>query len=169
MSIATLSQRIAQATRTPLAVGADLLELAIRFYVAKVFFLSGLTKIRDWSTTLALFHDEYHVPLLPPDVAAALGAFGELAFPVFLVAGLGTRFAALGLSFVNAVAVISYWQVLSSAAPALAQHAFWATLLLVILFHGPGRISLDAWILRGGAGAPDARTLPRGDQLTATR
>ena len=60
-----------------------------RLYVAQVFFLSGLTKLRDWGTTVALFTDEYHVPLLSPQVAAALGTAGELALPVLLVLGLG--------------------------------------------------------------------------------
>jgi putative oxidoreductase len=135
--------RLAERARPLLAVGADLVDLAIRLYVARVFFLSGLTKIRDWSSTLALFHDEYHVPLLPPAVAAPLGTFGELVFPVFLALGLGTRFAALGLTFVNVMAVVSYWSFLSTAEAALAQHVFWGTLLLVTLFHGGGRISLD--------------------------
>ena len=54
------------------------LDLAIRLYIADVFFAAGLTKIRDWDSTQALFREEYHVPLLPPDVAAMLGAFGEL-------------------------------------------------------------------------------------------
>jgi putative oxidoreductase len=132
--------------RTPLAIGADLLDLAIRLYVGRAFLLSGLQKIRNWDNTLALFHDEYHVPLLPAGVAAVLGTFGELVFPVFLVLGLGTRFAALGMSFVNAMAVVSYWHVLSTLEPALAQHFFWGTLLLVTLFHGPGRLSIDHWL-----------------------
>ena len=51
-----------------------LLALGLRLYVARVFLLSGLTKIQDWSVTLALFENEYHVPLLSPSVAAALGA-----------------------------------------------------------------------------------------------
>lgn len=78
-----------------------------RLYLAQVFFLSGLTKLRDWETTVALFTDEYHVPLLSPPVAAALGTAGELALPVLLVLGLGGRLSALGLFVVNFVAVIS--------------------------------------------------------------
>ena len=53
--------------------------LAARLYVAQVFWLSGLTKIRDWDTTLALFENEYQVPLLSPAVAAWMGTGGELA------------------------------------------------------------------------------------------
>jgi putative oxidoreductase len=143
MSFSSLLTRITDLARTPLAVGGDLIDLALRIYVGKVFFLSGLVKIRDWDSTLALFSDEYHVPVLPPPIAAVLGTFGELVFPVFLVLGLGTRFAALGLTLVNIMAVVSYWHVLSTLEPALAQHFLWGTLLLVTLFHGPGRISID--------------------------
>ena len=35
-----------------------LLLLGFRLYVARVFLLSGLTKVRDWSITLALFTDD---------------------------------------------------------------------------------------------------------------
>jgi putative oxidoreductase len=125
---------------------ANVLNLAIRVYLAQVFFSSGLTKLRDWETTLALFQDEYHVPFVSPAIAAAMGTFGELVFPCFLVLGLGSRFAALGLSLVNVMAVVSYWHVLSMAEPALAQHINWGVLLLVILLHGPGAWSLDHWV-----------------------
>ena len=134
--------------RTWLNSGANVLDLAIRVLVARDFFMSGLTKIRDWDTTLALFQDEYHVPVLPPELAAIGGTFGELFFPVLLVLGLGTRFAAVGMSLVNVMAVVSYWHVLKDLEPALAMHVTWAILLLVSLFHGPGKISLDAWIWR---------------------
>ena len=55
--------------------------LLTRAYLAQVFFLSGLTKLRDWETTLALFTDEYRVPLLSPAVAAVTGTAGELVLP----------------------------------------------------------------------------------------
>ena len=114
--------------------------LLARGYVAQVFFLSGLTKLRDWSVTIALFQDEYKVPLLPPEVAAMLGTFGELALPVLLLLGLGGRFAALGLLVVNAVAVIS----LSDIAPAaLQQHITWGVLLGALAVYGPGKWALD--------------------------
>src|SRR5881628_931209 len=77
-----------------LGVGAPLADLGVRLFVAAVFFQSGLTKIANWSSTLSLFENEYAVPLLPPQVAAFLGTGVELFFPVLLVLGLGTRFAA---------------------------------------------------------------------------
>lgn len=118
-------------------------QLGARLYVAQVFFMSGLTKIHDWDTTLALFADEYQVFLLPPPVAAVMGTAGELVLPVLLLLGLGGRFAALGLSVVNAVAVLSLAEI---APAALQQHVFWGSLLLALVLWGPGKWSLDRLI-----------------------
>jgi putative oxidoreductase len=115
-------------------------QLLARLYLAKVFFLAGLTKVRDWDITLALFTDEYHVPLLSPTLAAWLGTGAELLLPVLLVLGMGGRVAALGLFVLNAVAVISLGDV---AEAALQQHLFWGSLLLALLLWGPGRWSVD--------------------------
>ncbi|OWQ92327.1 hypothetical protein CDN99_07340 [Roseateles aquatilis] len=127
----------------------DVVALTARWYVGMAFLMSGLTKIRDWDTTLALFQDEYHVPLLPPEAAAWLGTGGELLLPVLLMLGLGGRFAALGLSVVNVIAVFS----LTDIAPAaLIQHQLWGALLIVLAVFGPGRGAIDAairaWLIR---------------------
>jgi putative oxidoreductase len=117
-----------------------LAQLLARLYIARVFFLSGLTKIHDWGTTLALFNDEYHVPLLPPELAAYMGTGGELGLSVLLAFGLFGRFAALGLFILNIVAAISLPDIADAA---LQQHQFWGSLLLALLLWGPGRWSLD--------------------------
>ena len=51
--------------------------LAARLYVTDVFWRSGWLKATSWESTLGLFRDEYHVPLLPPELAAVVGTFGE--------------------------------------------------------------------------------------------
>lgn len=137
---------LADRSRTLLSALAHVLDLGIRLHVAYAFFLGGLTKIRDWDTTLLLFRDEYRVPVISPEAAAALGAFGELALPPLLALGLASRFAAAGMSAVNVFAVVSYWYVLKDMEAALAQHFYWGLLLLVTLLHGPGKLSLDALI-----------------------
>lgn len=114
--------------------------LAARWYVAGVFFRSGLSKLRDWDSTLALFADEYHVPLLSPTVAAFLGTGAELVLPVLLVLGLFGRPAAAGLAALNVVAVISLMDVPDAA---LMGHVFWGSLLFALLLWGPGPLSLD--------------------------
>ena len=111
-----------------------------RVSVGWAFFAAGLTKLRDWDTTRALFADEYRVPLLSSELAAVAGTAGELVLPVLLVAGLAGRFAAAGLSVVNIVAVISLAEI---APAALQQHQFWGSLLIAVLLWGPGRWSLD--------------------------
>lgn len=121
--------------------------LAARLYVAQVFFLSGLTKLRDWSATTALFNDVYQVPLLPPALAAYLGTAGELVLPVLLVLGLAGRFAGAGLFVVNAMAVLSL--AADDFTPAAqAQHALWGVLALAIALWGSGRWSVDKWAIR---------------------
>jgi putative oxidoreductase len=122
-----------------------LAQLAARLYVAQVFFLSGLTKLRDWETTLLLFEDEYQVPLLSPAVAAFMGTAGELVLPVLLVLGLAGRFAAAGLFVVNIVAVLSLAEIPPAA---LQQHQFWGSLLLALVLWGPGRWAVDALLAR---------------------
>ncbi len=138
-------------TRLPASLGTltshlqSLALLGARLYVAQVFFLSGLTKLRDWSSTLALFQDIYQVPLLPPVLAAWLGTSGELVLPVLLALGLAGRFAGAGLFVVNLVAVLSLSaDDLSPAAQ--AQHALWGVLALAVVLWGAGRWSADRLI-----------------------
>ena len=127
---------------------APLAALAARVYIAQVFFLAGLTKLRDWDTTLLLFTEEYQVPLLSPGMATVAGTAGELLLPMLLLMGFAGRFAALGLSLVNAVAVIS----LSDIAPAALQlHITWGVLLGALVFHGMDRWSVDHWRSRAPA------------------
>ena len=117
--------------------------LLARLYIAQVFFASGLTKLRDWDITVALFTDEYHVPLLSPAWAAALGTAGELVLPVLLVLGLAGRSSALGLFVVNAVAVIALAEI---APAAMQQHVFWGSLLAGLAIYGLGPWSADRWL-----------------------
>jgi putative oxidoreductase len=124
----------------------SLLLLGTRLYVAWQFLKSGWLKVTDWETTLFLFQNEYHTPLLPPAVAAVAGTFGELVFPALLVLGSLTRYAAAGLFAVNVVAVVSYAHVLTTEGfeAALGQHYLWGFMLLVLVTFGSGRWALDS-------------------------
>lgn len=145
---AGLTTRVIHAARAVihgLDAMSPLVDLAVRLYVASVFFQSGLTKLASWSTTLSLFENEYAVPFLSPEVAAYLGTTIELCFPVLLVLGLGTRLAAFALFCFNIVAALSYPDLGEAG---LKDHRVWGLLLLVILLHGPGWLSLDGLIGR---------------------
>ena len=125
--------------------GSPLLLLYIRCYVAWVFLKAGLFKINDWELTLTLFEYEYAVPFLPFELAAYLATFGELVFPIFLIAGLGTRFFAIALSIVNIMAVVAYYTTLAKGA-GLVWHYLWGSMLLTNIIYGGGFLSVDQWI-----------------------
>lgn len=136
----------------------SLLLLATRLYVSWQFLKSGWLKLTDWDTTLFLFQEEYHTPLLSPAVAAVAGTFGELFFPALLIVGLLGRYAAAGLFVVNVVAVASYAHVLLADGfeAALGQHYLWGFMLLVLIVFGSGRWAVDSLVgsrSRPGLGA----------------
>jgi len=148
---AALEQRLATLAG-PLAAP---FALATRLYVGWVFVKSGALKVGDWGQTLSLFETEYHVPLLPPQLAAYAGAGGELLFGALVILGLVGRGAALGLFAVNALAFISYRHVLlqDGFEAAVGQHVLWGFMLLLLAVHGPGRWSLDGLLAGPGRGA----------------
>ena len=114
--------------------------LFARLYIAMIFFKSGLTKIRDWESTLMLFEYEYQVPVLSPLVAAWAGTIGELVLPVLLAFGLLTRLSAIGLLMVNIIAVMSLAEISPAA---LNEHMLWGYLLLTISLLGAKKLSVD--------------------------
>lgn len=119
----------------------DLLLLVARLGIASVFFLSGRTKVDGilhiTDATYDLFESEYHVPLLPPDIAAHAATYSEHLFSILLVLGLFTRFSAL--AFLGMTAVIEIF-VYPDAWPT---HLSWAGLLLPLIARGGGRFGLD--------------------------
>lgn len=133
--IARIHQRVTDAVpEWPLA-------LLLRVGIATPFFLSGRTKV-DGLLTLSpsthyLFAEEYHVPLLPPDVAAYMATYAEHALPILLVLGLLTRPAAIGLLLMTAVIQVF---IISTGWPT---HLLWAGPLIYLIARGPGAASLD--------------------------
>lgn len=120
-----------------------------RFWIAKIFFLSFLTKITDWGATIVLFKYDYTVPLLSPVVAAYIGTAAELILPILLILGLGGRFFIFTFFVYNIVCVVSFhflWT--AQGAAGLNEHINWGLLLMLLMFHGSGRFSLDYLIHR---------------------
>lgn len=114
--------------------------LFIRFWMAKIFWYSGLTKISSWQATLFLFKDVYKVPFIPPEMAAYSSTFFELSCPVLLLLGFATRLATLPMLAMTAVIEFTYLN--------LIDHTYWAILLALILFYGPGTLSLDHYLCK---------------------
>jgi putative oxidoreductase len=124
------------------AVSYTWLALPLRFAVATVFWNSAMVKLANWDTTLALFSDEYQVPLIPPEIAAYIAVTIELTTPVFLALGLMTRFAAFVLLGMTTVIEIFVYPL------AWPTHIQWAAMLLVLLCRGAGALSLDHLLWR---------------------
>jgi putative oxidoreductase len=96
-----------------------------------------LNKIASWDLTVQLFADEYKVPVLSPDFAAAMSATFEIGCSILLILGLGTRLATLPL--LGMIAVIQTFVY----PHAYAEHLTWASILLFLLTRGGGPLSAD--------------------------
>jgi putative oxidoreductase len=120
----------------------SLLAIPARLAIAQVFWSSFLTKIQNWDSTVALFEDEYKLPLLSPDAAAHLTSAIEATTSILLVLGLLTRPVALLLLGMTAyIEAFIYPQ-------AWPTHIQWAAMLVFLLCRGPGKLSLDYLIKR---------------------
>jgi putative oxidoreductase len=119
--------------------------LAARIFPAAVFWQSGQTKVAGFHlkpSAIALFQNEYQLPLIDPTIAAYASAFSEHFFPILLVIGLATRFSALALLFMTGVIEIFVYP------DAWPTHGVWATCFLLVIARGPGSLSLDRLIAR---------------------
>lgn len=132
--------------------------LAMRLVIFKVFWFSVQTKITGltiggqhfafWNvtdSTFLLFDFEYGIPLIPSELAAYLGTFGEFFLAIMLLLGLMTRFAALGLFVMTMVIQFfvypdAWWTV----------HVYWVLPLLYLMKNGGGLLSLDRIICKRG-------------------
>jgi putative oxidoreductase len=130
----------------------ELLLLVGRFAIAAVFFLSGRTKVEGVLTVtdsaVELFRSEYALPLVDPSLTAHAAAYAEHFFPVLLVLGLFTRFAALGLLGMTAVIQTFVYP------DAWSTHLTWAAILLWLVGRGPGWLSLDRLLKLDGGRVP---------------
>jgi putative oxidoreductase len=121
----------------------SLLALLGRLAIGLVFWNSGRTKVDGWDIfhvnekTLFLFQEEYRLPYLTPGLAAMMAQMAEHIFPVLLILGLATRFSALALFIMTLVIEIFVYP------GAYVVHGTWATILLMLMKYGPGKISLD--------------------------
>ena len=131
----TLVQTIVQKLN---AIPYSAIALIARAATFSVFFRSGTQKLSDWSSTLLLFQNEYHVPILPPNVAAYLAASLELGGSTLVLVGLFTRASITALLGMTAVIELFVYPM------AWPDHIQWLAFMFILLARGPGRISLDA-------------------------
>ncbi|WP_441004979.1 DoxX family protein [Sinorhizobium arboris] len=132
-------------------VPASLAQLALRLALAVPFWRSGMGKWDGFlelnDVALLLFTSEFqlHLPGGPypfpaPAVTAFIVACAEVLLPIFLVLGLATRLAALGLLAMTIVIQFTIpdgWPI----------HLTWAAMALGVIAAGAGRLSLDHWLM----------------------
>ncbi len=140
-------------------VPVSLVAFIARFSIAAVFWNSGQTKIEGFvvnlvsgevslgwprlsASALALFEDEYKLPLLSPAIAAPMAALAEHVLPLLLLIGLATRLSAFGLLGMTLVIQLFVYP------GAYATHGTWAAVLLYLMAGGPGVLSVDHWLAR---------------------
>ncbi len=136
------------------AIPYSLIALAARIFPAAVFWMSGETKVEGWhlkASAITLFREDYHLPLVDPVIAAHAAAVAEHLFPILLVLGLASRFAAFSLLFMTAVIEIFVYP------DAWPTHGVWATCFLIVISRGPGLFSLDHLIARAFGCATPAK------------
>lgn len=117
-----------------------LIALITRISVGGVFWQSGQTKLEGWrmsASAIELFRNEYQLPLIDPTVAAYLATTAEHLFPVLLVIGLATRFAAFALLVMTLIIELFVYP------DAWPTHGTWAACFLMLMTRGPGVISVD--------------------------
>jgi putative oxidoreductase len=122
-----------------------LVALITRISIAGVFWQSGRTKMDGWRVSdlaIELFRSEYRLPVIDPLIAAYLAALAEHVFPVMLVVGIATRFAATALLVMTLVIQIFVYP------DAWPTHGTWAACFLILMTRGPGIVSLDHLIAR---------------------
>jgi putative oxidoreductase len=122
------------------AVPYDVIALIARAATFSVFIRSGTQKLSDWSSTLLLFQNEYHTPVLPPVVAAYAATALELGCSSLILVGLLTRVSTLLLLGMTATIQLFIYP------DAWPTHIQWLAFMIVIVLRGPGRLSLDALI-----------------------
>lgn len=137
----------------------SLIALIGRFSIAAIFWKSGQTKIQGFvfdivagefqfgmprlsDSVIDLFRDEYHLPLIAPELAAPIAAFAEHLFPLLILIGLATRFSAIALLVMTLTIQLLVYP------DAYPTHGVWATVLLFLVAKGPGVFSLDHLIAR---------------------
>jgi putative oxidoreductase len=142
-AIAGLKRLVLGAIAAAECIPYSLIALSARIFPAAVFWQSGQTKVNNWTVTdsaIFLFREEYRLPIIDPVLAAYLAAFAEHLFPVLLVLGLATRFAAFALLVMTLVIQIFVYP------GAWPTHGTWIACFLLLVARGPGAISLDRFL-----------------------
>lgn len=151
------------------ASGEYVWPLLLRLFMAWEFWESGITKLRgqNWFADIpwASWQQGFPWPFdkLPLDLNWQLATWGEIVFSLLILFGLFTRFAAVSLIVITAVATAAVhwpaeWSSLEELWKGYAITAkgfgnfklalIFIVMLLPLVFHGGGKLSLDHVLLK---------------------
>ncbi len=116
------------------------IELAIRIWIAKLFFVFGMLQLMHWQSMLELASQENPVPFLAPAAAAVLSTGIYLVCAALLAIGFMTRYAALPLLALSCVTQFRY--------EPFDTQLFWIAVSGWFVIYGAGPISLDNMLRR---------------------
>ena len=119
-------------------------DLIARVWVAQIFLLDGWYKYQNLQSTVKIFAHHYFIS---PTVTAIIIIIAEILLPILLILGLGGRFIILLFLIFNILTMYSYnfiWT--PEGAATLNQQMAWAMLLMLLMLHGSGKISIDHWL-----------------------
>jgi len=132
-------------TFVPASAALALLWLRL-LYGGFMLVLHGWPKLAAWSDQVGSFRD----PLGIGSTASYLGALaGEVVAPLFLIAGLGTRWAAVVMTFTMGVAFFSVHGGALSGPGSGEMAALFGAAGLALVLAGGGRFALDARLHAG--------------------
>ena len=132
-------------------IGEFLPQLGLRLLLAWEFWESGLMKFNgeNW---FGQIQDAFPFPfnLIPVEISWFISTWIELLGAIGLVLGLGTRFFSFSLIILTLVA---WYSVHAGNGYNVCNNGYQLPLMYIVmflplLFSGPGKLSLDAWIAR---------------------
>lgn len=142
VTLVEMAQRLIRVIAQPALVQAVMrVALAVPFWKSGILKWDGFLQLND--TAVTLFTDEFmlHLPGGPypypaPVTMAFLSGSAEITFPILLVLGFATRFAATGLLVMTLIVELTVpdgWPI----------HITWAAMALSLMAWGPGQLSID--------------------------
>jgi putative oxidoreductase len=142
VTLVEMAQSLVRVIAQPTLVQAVMrVALAVPFWKSGVLKWDGFLQLND--TAVTLFTDEFmlHLPGGPypypaPVTMAFLSGSAEITFPILLMLGFATRFAATGLLVMTLIVELTVpdgWPI----------HITWAAMALSLMAWGPGQLSID--------------------------
>lgn len=122
-------------------------DLLARVWVGQIFFLDGFLKLQNWQNTVRIFRSDYTFGFLSPELSAALTIGAEIILSILLIIGLGGRIMIM-IFFIFAILLAYTYNFIwtPDGSTTINQQIAWGLLLMLLMLHGPGKMSVDHWL-----------------------